>query len=167
MIEIPKQPVGVRAYWFNLHKSIGMTIGLLVLVRLAWRLTHRPPPLPASVPAWQRGAAAVNHALLYGCLIAMPVVGFFGSSFSGYPIRYFALTLPQLFGKSEPLKELCSVIHLGLAWATMALIALHVLAALKHRWVDRDGVFQRMWPTAGSAADPRARTSPVDLPSVR
>jgi cytochrome b561 len=146
MIEIPKQPVGVRAFWFNLHKSIGMTIAALVLVRIAWRLRHPAPPLPASVPDWQRRAAAVSHALLYACLLGMPLVGFLGSTFSGYPIRYFGITLPALGYKSAPLKDFFSAVHFGLAWVFMTVITLHVGAALKHLWIDRDAVFRRMWP---------------------
>lgn len=149
MIGIPKQPVGVRVAWFNLHKSIGITIGMLVLVRLLWRLAHPPPPLPLTVPPWQRRAAAINHALLYTCLLAMPLVGFLGSVFSGYPIRYFGLVLPALAAKSDPLKELLSAVHLGLAWTFMLLIAVHVAGALKHRLIDRDAVFGRMWPRVG------------------
>ncbi len=148
MIEIPKEPVGVRAFWFNLHKSIGITIALLVLVRIAWRIRHPAPPLPASVPAWQRRAAAANHALLYVCLLGMPLIGFLGSTFSGYPIRYFGITLPEWGFKSDPIKAFFSAVHLSLAWVFMTLIALHAGAALKHLLVDRDGVFWRMWPHA-------------------
>ena len=108
MIDIPKQPVGARAFWFNLHKSIGMTIALLVLVRIAWRFRHPAPPLPASVPAWQRRFAAASHALLYACLLGMPLVGFLGSTFSGYPIKYFGITLPPWGYKSDPLKNFFS-----------------------------------------------------------
>ena len=149
MIEIPKVPVGVRAYWFNLHKSIGLTIGLLAAFRLAWRLTHRPPPLPAGVARWQARAAAANHWLLYGCLMAMPLAGYLGSVFSGYPIRYFGMTLPGWGWKDEALKEFFSAVHFTVALAFIALIALHVAAALKHLWIDRDGVFQRMLPGLG------------------
>jgi len=160
MIEIPKQPVGVRAFWFNLHKSIGMTIALLVLVRVAWRLRHPAPPLPASVPAWQRRAAAANHALLYACLLGMPLVGFLGSTFSGYPIKYFGILLPQWGFKSPPLKGFFSAVHLGFAWTFMTLIALHTAAALKHLLIDRDGVFWRMWPRASrGSVSPRIQTS--------
>lgn len=147
MIEIPKEPVGVRAYWFNLHKSIGVTIALLALVRLGWRWRHPAPPLPDSVPLWQRRAAAVSHALLYVCLIGMPLVGFLGSTFSGYPIKYFGITLPQWGYKSDELKSFFSAVHLGLAWIFMSLIAVHVSAAMKHV-LDRDNVFWRMWPRA-------------------
>jgi cytochrome b561 len=146
MIEIPKQPVGVRAFWFNLHKSIGMTIALLVLVRIAWRVRHPAPPLPACVPAWQRRAAAASHALLYACLLVMPLVGFLGSTYSGYPIKYFGIALPSWGYKSDPLKTFFSAVHLGLAWVFMILIALHTAAALKHLLINRDAVFWRMWP---------------------
>ena len=146
MIEIPKSPPGVRAYWFNVHKSIGMTIGLLVLVRLLWRLTHRPPALPPTLPGWQVRAAGVSHSLLYSCMIIMPLAGYLGSVFSGYPIRYFGTTLPGWGWKDEALKEFFSTVHLATAVAFIALIALHVLAALKHAFVDRDGVLQRMLP---------------------
>jgi cytochrome b561 len=146
MIDIPKEPPGQRAYWFNLHKSIGMTIALLVLVRIAWRFRHPAPALPSSVPAWQRRAAAVSHAMLYACLLGMPLAGLLGSTFSGYPIKYFGITLPAWGYKSAPLKEFFSSIHLGFAWVFMALIAFHAAAALKHLLVDRDAVFWRMWP---------------------
>jgi cytochrome b561 len=148
MIDIPKEPVGVRAYWFNLHKSIGITIALLVLFRIAWRWRHPAPPLPPDVPGWQRRAAAANHALLYICLIGMPLAGFLGSTFSGYPIKYFGITLPQWGFKSDELKSFFSAVHLTLAWVFMTVIALHASAAVKHLLVDRDGVFWRMWPRA-------------------
>jgi cytochrome b561 len=148
MIEIPKEPVGVRAAWFNLHKSIGITIALLVLARLAWRVRHPAPPLPPAVPAWQRRAAFASHALLYVCLLGMPLAGFLGSTFSGYPIKYFGITLPQWGYKSDELKSFFSAVHLTFAWVFMTLIAVHASAAIKHLLVDRDGVFWRMWPGA-------------------
>lgn len=150
MIGIPKEPVGVRAYWFNLHKSIGIVLGLLALARLAWRLTHRPPPLPDSVPAWQRRAAATSHALLYACLILMPVAGFLGSTFSGFPIRFFGIAFTGWGWKIPALKDFFSLVHLVTAWVFCGLIALHVAAAFKHL-LARDGVFGRMWPAPAPA----------------
>jgi cytochrome b561 len=155
MIEIPKQPVGVRAYWFNLHKSVGLTLAFLIVVRLAWRLAHRPPPLPAALPRWQRLAALANHRLLYLCMIVMPLSGYLGSNFSGYPIKYFGMTLPAWATKDDALKELLSAVHWSAAWLFVALIALHVAAALKHLLAG-DGVFARIWPAA-SPAVPRTR----------
>ena len=151
MIDIPKQPAGVRAYWFNLHKSIGLTLGFLILLRLWWRFGHRPPPLPGSTPAWQARAAKASHVLLYVCMLAMPLAGYFGSVFSGYPIKYFGVALPSWGWKDEALKDLFSTIHFTVALAFMVLIAVHLLAALKHWLLDRDGVFQRMLPHRPSA----------------
>jgi cytochrome b561 len=155
MLDIPKQPVGVRAGWFNLHKSIGLTLGALVVLRLAWRLAHRPPPLPPSLPRWQQAAAIATHRLLYLCLLVMPLSGYLGSSFSGYPVRFFGITLPGWAARNDALKDLFSQIHYAAAAIFMLLIALHAAAALKHL-LARDGLFGRMWPGREPAAAPRA-----------
>src|SRR5581483_5223602 len=95
MVAIPKSPPGIRAYWFNVHKSIGLTIGMLVVVRVLWRLAHQPPALPSAMPQWQRLAAKVSHRALYACMLVMPLAGYLGSSFTKYPIKYFGSTLPH------------------------------------------------------------------------
>ncbi len=146
MIDIPKQPEGVRAYWFNLHKSIGLSLAVLIALRVAWRLAHRPPALPASVPRWQVRAARASHLLLYASMVVLPLAGYLGSNFSGYPIKYFGLTVSSWGWKDEGLKEFFSAVHYSAAWLFMTLIALHVAAALKHLLIDRDGVFARMLP---------------------
>ncbi|HEX2200246.1 MAG TPA: cytochrome b [Burkholderiales bacterium] len=142
MLGVPKGGDGERAWWFNLHKSIGMTLGALVLLRLAWRLRGAPPGLP--LPAWQRFAAEASHWGLYACMLTLPLSGFLGSVFSGYPIRYFGLRLPDAALASAPLKNLMSAVHETAAWALAALLALHIGAALWHL-ARRDGVFRRMW----------------------
>lgn len=146
MIGLPGEPPGVQAPWYNLHKSLGMTLGLLLLLRLAWRIRHSPPPLPERIPPWRRRAARASHFLLYACLLVMPLSGSLGSSFSGYPIRYFGWKLPGWGWSAPALKELFGTIHYVTVWILMALIALHAAAALRHLLVDRDGVFWRMWP---------------------
>ena len=148
MIGIPKDPPGPRASWFNLHKSIGLTIGALMLLRLGWRIRHPAPPLPASIPSWQKKAAHTSHVLLYACLILQPLWGYLGSSFTRYPIKYFGLTVPHWGWDAPQLKDLFSALHLATAWLLTAVLAVHVAAALKHLLVERDGVFQRMWPRA-------------------
>ena len=125
--------------------SSDLTIGLLVLVRIGWRLTHRPPPLPQGMPRWQQLAASVSHGMLYLSMVVMPVSGYLGSSFTKYPIKYFGTTLPHWGWEDAGLKELCSQVHWAAVLIFMALIALHAAAGLKHLLVDRDGVFQRMW----------------------
>jgi len=146
IVDLPKSPPGLRAGWFNLHKSIGLTIGLLMLFRLGWRIGHSPPPLPESTPRWQVRAARISHFLFYAALIVQPVVGYLGSSFTRYPIKYFGVTLPHWGWDAPALKDLCSAVHLGLACLITALVAIHIAAALKHLLVNRDGVFQRMLP---------------------
>jgi YVTN family beta-propeller protein len=146
MLDLPKSPPGLRAGWFNVHKSIGLTIGLLVLLRLAWRIGHPPPPLPASMPRWQARAARASHFLLYAALVAQPLVGYLGSSFTPYPIKYFGIRLPHWGWDAPALKELCSAVHFGLACLITTLVALHIAAALRHLFVKRDRVFQRMVP---------------------
>jgi cytochrome b561 len=162
MVDLPKSPPGLRAGWFNFHKSIGLTIGLLMLARLWWRARHRPPALPESLPRWQVLAARANHALLYACLLLMPLSGYLGSVFSGYPIKYFGIVLPQWGWASPALKELFSALHFATVCVLMALIALHVAAALKHLLINRDGVFARMWPRTLPAAPMMLPSSPRD-----
>lgn len=145
MGDIPKTPPGLRAEWFNWHKSIGMVLGLLIVMRGLWRLTHRPPTLPDSLPVWQTLAARVNHALLYVCMVAMPVSGFLGSSFTAYPIKFFGTPLPRLWEASPEMKDIFSALHTGCSYLFMATIAVHVLAALWHVF-RRDGMAKRMLP---------------------
>ncbi|MBK0392012.1 cytochrome b [Ramlibacter algicola] len=142
MLDIPKEPPGLRAGWFNLHKSIGLTLGLLVLARLAWRARH-PAPALAGVAPWQRHASRTVHALLYMCLLVQPLSGLFGSLFTRYPIKYFGMTLPAWNHEWAAGKEAMAALHLASAWLLMALVALHVAAAVWHL-VRRDGIAQRM-----------------------
>ena len=143
MIDIPKQPVGVRAYWFNIHKSIGITLGFLILLRIVWRLSHGVPLLPAHIPAWQRMAAKASHFMMYMCMIIMPVSGYLGSSFTKYPIKYWGYTLPHWGWESAVLKDICSQVHHTTVIVFMILIAIHWAAAVKHM-LARDGVIQRI-----------------------
>jgi cytochrome b561 len=143
MQEIPKSPPGIRADAFNLHKSIGLTLVLLMAVRLGWRVRHPAPPLPA-MPVWQARAARWTHALLYVALIAMPVTGYLGSVYSGYPVKFFGIALPAWGSKQPELKDLFGVAHLYASWLLAGLVALHVAAALKHALADRDGILGRM-----------------------
>jgi len=145
MIGLPKGVGTVRVDAFNLHKSIGMTLGLFIIFRVVWRLLHKAPPLPDSVPAWQATAAKISHFLLYACMLVMPVTGFLGSMFTKFPIKYFGYTIYRASGEWPAAKELMSQIHYGCVILFMLLIAMHIAASLKHAFVLRDGVFQRMW----------------------
>ena len=133
------------------HKALGITILVLTLVRIAWRLSHPKIPPPAGMPVWQKQAARVSHLLFYGLLIGLPLGGWAASSAGGRVVEWFGLfPLPML---PVPLdRDLAGTFmdahELGVK-VLYVLLAIHVLAALKHHFVDRDGVLRRMVPMGG------------------
>ena len=131
------------------HKSVGITILALAVIRLVWRLIDRPPP-PPPMPRWQHAASRLTHAAFYVLLFAMPVSGWLMSSASNYPVSWFGLLqLPDFVRPDEGLKDLLGDVHETLATALIALAVLHVVAALKHQYIDRDGLLMRMLPWRG------------------
>ena len=128
------------------HKSVGITILMLAILRLTWRLFNSPPPLPP-MPRWQAIASKASHTALYALLFAMPLTGWTMSSASNYPVSWFGLfQLPDLVGPDHDLKEALKDIH-GLFFNILATIAgLHVAAALKHQFLDHNGLMFRMLP---------------------
>jgi cytochrome b561 len=143
MQTIPKQPPDCAPTHSTFTRSVGLTILLLMLLRLAWRWRHPPPPLPA-MPAWQSRLARATHVTLYVTLFAMPLAGYLGSVFSGYPVRYFGIALPSWGWKDESLKNLMSVLHFTVSWILACAVGLHVTAALKHWLWDRDALVARI-----------------------
>jgi cytochrome b561 len=131
------------------HKSVGITILLLAFARVAWRLFDRPPPSPPQ-PRWQEAAATSVHWALYALLFALPLTGWMTSSSEGHPVSWFGLIqLPDLVMPSESLEETLHEVHEALATGLLVLAGIHVLAALKHQFVDRDGLMSRMLPWGG------------------
>lgn len=155
---IPKLPPGPRVDAYNLHKSVGLTILALMAMRLVWRWRHPAPALP-HMPDWQRRLAHANHWVLYVALFVMPFAGYLGSVFSGYPVKYFGMTLPAWGPKDESLKNLCSTVHLVTSFVLFFAVVLHVTAALKHALIDRDGLLSRMG--IGMAREGRRATVPT------
>lgn len=144
MADLPVSPS--RLKYYSWHKWAGVTILALSAVRLLWRLTHRPPAdLPA--PAWQQLAAHATHGLLYLLFFAVPLVGWAYSSAAGFPVVWFGvLPLPDFVSPDRALAELIKPWHERLAWLMALLVLLHVAAALKHQFIDRDGLLDRMRP---------------------
>ena len=159
MQTIPKDPVGPRADAYNLHKSIGLTVLVLMFLRLGWRISRRPPELPP-LPAWQAWAARAVHALLYVLMFIAAFSGYLGSAVSGFPVKYFGVTLPAWAAASPAIKDACSVAHLVASWALLVVVALHLAATLYHQWVLRDGLLRRMWPGLAPAPGARRSASP-------
>ena len=146
MTDIPRG-TPERAFFFNLHKSIGVTTAILVLIRLWWRFRNPPPPLPSSVPAWQVQASKLSHALQYLCLILMPLSGFSASQFTKYGVTYFGLfKIPPMAWENKVIYDFLHGIHGVTAGFLITLVLIHVAAALKHLLFDRDRVFLRMLP---------------------
>ena len=134
------------------HKSVGLTVLMLMLLRLAYRLRNPPPALPQGIPRWQKTASHISHALLYLLLFAMPISGWLMNGASGFPMKYFGLVrVPDLLARNQESLALFKAAHGYIAWTLMALIAVHVLAALKHHFIDRDTVLRRMLPSFRSA----------------
>jgi cytochrome b561 len=143
--EIPRH-VPARGIMVNLHKSVGITVGLIILLRLAWRATHPAPAFPSSMLPWQVRLARWAHRALYACMLVMPLSGYVATNFSKFGIKYFGLfVLPPWGVVSKPTYELLQSVHVWTSYLFVALIGGHVLAALKHLIVDRDDVFRRMW----------------------
>ncbi len=133
--------------YYSWHKWAGVTILALASLRLLWRLTHPAPAYPASLPAWQQGAANALHGLLYVLMFAVPLSGYFYTLASGYPVVYFGLfELPVLIDANPTLKPILKALHYWLNMALAASVALHIAAALKHQFIDRDGILKRMLP---------------------
>lgn len=133
-----------KAKVFAYHKWIGITVLALVLVRAAWRATHAgPAELP--MPGWQRLAARATHVLLYALMLAIPLVGWMYTSAAGFPVVYLKLVqLPDLVSKDKEVAELLKLVHKVLAWSLSGVVALHVAAALKHHFINRDATLKRM-----------------------
>lgn len=129
------------------HKWFGITVLLLVVLRILWRLTHRPPPLPDSIPRWQQGAAALMHELLYLLILFIPLSGWALSSAAGVPVVWWGVwKLPSLVGANPALAHVLALVHATLNYTMAALVAVHVAAVIKHQFIDHDGVLARMLP---------------------
>ncbi len=129
------------------HLSVGPTILLVMLLRLAWRLTHPPPPPPADLPPALRLLSRATHWLFYAILILLPLLGWTAASAFGARVYLLGLIpLPALVAQNKPLAETVGGVHGAVALALLALIALHIAGALYHALIKRDGVVRRMLP---------------------
>ena len=137
---------------FDLHKSLGLTIWLLVVSRLIWRFTHPAPALGPHMPRWMALASKASHWLIYLLFFAMPISGFTTSSAGGHGVKFWGLPLPSL-PHDEALAKIAGTGHVLSSYAVYALIALHLAATAWHVVVRRDGVLERMIP-AQTHADP-------------
>lgn len=150
---IPKEETSLRVMVYGWHKTFGITILVLSVLRLVWRLRHKAPALPEHRPSWEKLAAKFTHIAFYVFMIAMPMIGWAITSTSRYPSKIFqVIPLPSLPGlgdlgeKRGDVHHFFEDAHEKLAYLAIALIVLHVGAALKHHYKDKDDVLARMIP---------------------
>ena len=145
MVDLPLEPETFEVY--ALHKSLGLTVLGLTVLRIAWRLSNPRPPMLGAVATWQRIAARVSHGLLYTMLIALPMSGWLLSSAADFLPSWFGwFELPALVAPDDELRERSIVLHVVLGWCLLALLAVHIGAAVHHHSVVKDATLRRMLP---------------------
>lgn len=135
-----------RGWYVNLHKSVGLTLGVVIVLRAAWRWFHPPPTLPDWMPRWQRIGANASHVALYVCMLIMPLSGYVASNFSKWGVRYFnTILLPPWGVDDERIYALFNGTHVVASYLFFGLILAHSASAIRHA-SRHDGILQRMWP---------------------
>ncbi len=133
-----------RAFYFNLHKSIGLTILMLIVLRMYWRFTHRPPTFLNSMKLWEKRLAKATHHALYLLMFLIPLSGIIMSAGSKYGIKWFGIkVLPGFDDKA--IRELFHEFHEIFGLLLLLLLIFHTLGAIKHSIIDKDGTLRRMW----------------------
>ena len=135
-----------RASVINLHKSWGLVLLALIVVRVGWRMAHAAPPWPASMSDVQQRAARLGHRALYACMLVLPLAGYIASNFSKHGVKFFGIVLKPWGADLPAVYAFFNGMHIVTAFVFTALIAGHVLIALKHAFIDHDGQFARIWP---------------------
>jgi len=143
-----------RVELLTVHKSLGMTALVLIVLRVAWRLSVGAPPYAAALGAFSRLGAHAAHFALYALMIAVPATGYVASVIGGHATSWFGLfDWPALIARNDALAHRASFAHYWLAWAIGAALALHLVAVAWHAWVKRDDVFARMWLARAGGAN--------------
>jgi len=132
-----------RNFYFNLHKSIGVTLLALIALRVLWRVSHRPPALLTSYKAWEKKLATGMHHLLYLLMVAMPVSGLIMAMSGKYGVKWFGIDIIAGLDNST-LRDIFKEAHEIIGVIFLSAIILHILGALKHKWIDKDGTMKRM-----------------------
>ena len=154
MSDLSMSPRKLQLY--SWHKWIGVTAFLLLLVRMAWRLTHQPPALPTQIPPLLRFASHIGHGALYLLMLAIPLSGWLMSSAKGYQTVWFGvLSIPDLLGKDKQLGDALAEVHAALNSMLALVVLIHVAAALKHHFIDRDDVLRRILPARKQESQPQ------------
>ena len=142
---LPLSPEKLKLY--SWHKWAGVTVFLMVIVRLAWRVTHQPPPLPSGMPRVQQWVAHAGHFALYMLMLAIPLSGWLMSSAKGFPTVLFGvLPIPDLLQKNKELGDILQTVHGSLNLLFALIVIGHIAAALKHHFINHDDILIRISP---------------------
>ena len=145
---LPLSPDKLKLY--SWHKWVGVTVFLLALFRIAWRVTHQPPALPSSMPRLMQIASHAGHHMLYMLMFLIPLSGWLMSSAKGFQTVWFGiLPIPDLLEKNKLLGDLLQTVHVSLNYLFIAVLIGHIGAALKHHFIDKDDILTRMLPGSG------------------
>jgi cytochrome b561 len=137
------EPVSPRTFYYNLHKSLGVTLLAIIAIRILWRITHKPPAYLSTLKAWEKKLATGTHHLLYMLMIALPVSGLVMSAYSKYGVKWFGI--PFIKGlDNNAMREFYLNIHVALGWVVLLFVILHIAGALKHKLIDKDETLKRM-----------------------
>lgn len=163
MTEMPNNPQKIKIY--ALHKSFGLTVLVLVALRLLWRFYAGAPKPVAGTPHWQQRIASLTHWALYALMFALPLSGWLFNSTAGYPLQYFGLfNLPRLAAHDEEMRQISRTLHEYGFWLLLLLVVAHAGAAFYHHLFQRDDTLTRMLPARRkrAAAPPSPRTENPD-----
>ncbi len=137
------EEVSPRNFYFNLHKSIGVTVFVLIILRILWRISHKPPAMLASYKAWEHKLAAATHHILYLLMVILPLSGLLMTLNNKYGLKWFGIDL--LSGTdNKPMREFYQGAHEIIGLIILAILALHIIGALKHKLIDKDDTLKRM-----------------------
>ncbi len=148
MHDLPLSPYKLRLYSY--HKWLGVCVMLFAVIRLSWRVSHRPPALPDSMRGWEKLAAESMHYLLYILLFAIPLSGWLMSSAKGFQTVLFGvIPLPDIINKDKFLGEFLQQVHESFNWILLVMVCAHIAASIKHHFIERDDILERMLPFLG------------------
>ena len=151
MSDLPLSPDKLKFY--SWHKWAGVTVFLLVIIRLGWRITHTPPAMPEEMPQLQQVTATIFHFALYALMFLIPLSGWLMSSAKGFQTVWFGvLPIPDLLPKDKVVGDALKEVHQALNLLMIGILIVHVFAALKHHFIDKDNVLKRMLPSRKQVA---------------
>lgn len=137
------EEISPRSFYFNVHKSFGVTIFALILIRIFWRITHQPPAILTTYKAWESKLATVAHRVLYALMFILPLSGVIMAVYSKYGIKWFGVNFIKGLD-NNPMRLIFKNVHEIIGLILVTIIVIHILGALKHKFIDKDETLNRM-----------------------